>query len=96
MSNSDQQPAQSLGIYDIVAIMLDQIASVSWQRLGLQPDTMTGKLDTNLTEAKVAIDLVAHLAGILEHQLDEEDKRRIHGLVRDLRINFVQKNTEVG
>ena len=49
-----------------------------------------------MAEAKVAIDLVAHLAQVLESQLDEDDRRRIHGLVRDLRINYVQKNTEVG
>jgi hypothetical protein len=96
MSNSDERPAKPLGIYDIVAIMLDQIAAVSWQKLGLQHDTITGKLEPNMAEAKVAIDLVAHLAQVLESQLDEDDRRRIHGLVRDLRINYVQKNMEVG
>ncbi len=91
---TDNVPTPQPSVYDLVMYMVDQWAAISWQKLGLQPDAMTGKVEKNLPEAKVAIDLTAHLAGILEAQLDDGDKRRIHGLVRDLRINYVQKNTE--
>lgn len=83
-------------VYDILMFMVEQMAAVSWQKLGLQPDMVTGQLEQNLTEARVAIDVTAYMAGQLESRLDDDDKRRIHGLVRDLRINFVQKNTEAG
>jgi uncharacterized protein YbgA (DUF1722 family) len=53
---------------------------------------MSGKIHRDLSEAKVAIDLTTHLAGFLEPKLDEEDKRRIHNLIRDLRTNFVQQS----
>ena len=76
--------------------MVEQISAVSWQKLGLQHDTMTGQLAQNLPEAKVAIDATAYLVSLIEGQLDEDDRRRINGMVRDLRINYVQKNTEVG
>lgn len=92
---SESAPQNSPSIYEIISYMLEQIAQVSWSKLGLQPDIITGKLETNLTEAKVGIDLVVHLASVLEPQLDEEDRRRIHGMVRDLRINYVQKTREV-
>ena len=55
---------------------------------------ITGKLDKNLPEAKVAVDLTGHLAGILEPKLDDDDKRRLQSLVTDLRLNFIQKSKE--
>ena len=57
---------------------------------------MTGKVVQNIAEAKVAIDLTAHLAGLIESELDADDRRRIQGMVRDLRINYVQKAKELG
>lgn len=92
---SDEAP-QSISVYDHLAMMIEQISAVSWQKLGLQHDTMTGLLAKDLAQAKVAIDVTAYLAGVLEPELDAEDRRRINGLVRDLRMNYVQKNTEVG
>lgn len=78
-------------IYDHLAVILDQMSSVAWQKLGLQPDMVTGKIEPDLTQARVAIDVVGFLASQLETQLDEEDKKHIHSLVRDLKINYVQK-----
>jgi hypothetical protein len=72
-------------------VMTDQLAAVAWQKLGLQPDPMLGKVEQNLEEAKLAIDLTSHLASFLQPRLDEEDKRQMHNLIRDLRINYVEK-----
>jgi len=88
--------AEPLSVYAVITVMVDQMATIAWQKLGLQPDMMTGKLEKDTAQAKVAIDLTAHLAGFIEPQLDDEDKRRIHGLVRDLRINYVEKSKEAG
>ena len=74
--------------------LVDQMAAVAWQKLGLQPDFVTGTINKDLVEAKVAIDLTTHLASVLEPKLDDEDKRRIHNLIRDLRTNFVQQSKE--
>jgi len=90
--NESEKPAKPLSIYDVLAILIEQISSVSWQKLGLQPDPMTGKIEFDLVEAKVSIDVTASLVQHLESQLDEEDRRRLHSLVRDLRINYVQKS----
>jgi hypothetical protein len=57
---------------------------------------MTGQIETNLPEAKVAIDVLAHLASVVESQLEENDRRQIHGMIRDLRVNYVNKTSEVG
>ncbi len=78
-------------VFDHVAVLLDQMAGVAWQKLGLQPDMVTGQIEPNLEQARVAIDVVSFLAGKLEDILDEDDRRHVQSLVRDLKINFVQK-----
>ena len=94
---SDQEtPKGPLDVYEMLAIIMEQLASVSWQKLGLQPDIMTGQIHQDLVQARTAIDATAKLAEVLESNLDDEDKRRVNGMVRDLRINWVEKNKEVG
>lgn len=88
----NELPKEPLSVYDFITVMVDQMAGFAWQKLGLQPDLMTGRIAPDMEEAKVAIDLTAHLASFIEPRLDEEDKRRIHGLIRDLRINYVEKS----
>ncbi len=90
-ANAPQSPPS---VYEHVYMLLETMAHVSWQKLGLQPDTITGKIEANMPEAKVAVDLVAHLAGVLETQLDGDDRRRVQNLLRDLRINYLQRSTE--
>ena len=89
--SEDIQQISAPTIYDHLAVILDQMSGVAWQKLGLQPDMVTGKIEPDLTQARVAIDVVGYLAGQLETQLDEEDKKHLHSLVRDLKINYVQK-----
>lgn len=87
----DGPTPRSLDVFEVIMVMLDQMAAISWQKLGLHPDPVTLKTESDLAQAKVAIDVTAGLAGFLEPQLDEEDKRRIHSLVRDLRLNYVDR-----
>jgi hypothetical protein len=91
-----QVPNEPISVYDFITVMVDQMSAFAWQKLGLQPDLACGRIVTDLDEAKVAIDLTSHLASFIEPRLDEDDKRRIHGLIRDLRINYVEKVKEAG
>ncbi|HVL38022.1 MAG TPA: DUF1844 domain-containing protein [Fimbriimonadaceae bacterium] len=96
MSLDEPASPGKISVYDVIMLMVDQMAAIAWSKLGLQPDLGTGAIEQDLEEAKVAIDLVSHLASFIEPRLDEEDKRRIHTLVRDLRINYVQRTKEGG
>ncbi|MFY9234924.1 MAG: DUF1844 domain-containing protein [Fimbriimonadaceae bacterium] len=79
-------------VYDFIAGMVDAMAAIAWQKLGLHRDMMTGNIEKDLAEAKVAIDLTAHLATFIYPRLDAEDKRVLENLVKDLRLNYVQQN----
>ncbi len=81
-----------ISVYDVVAIMAEQMASIAWQKLGLHPDPITNTIAADLGEAKVAIDVVTYLSEQMESKLDEEDRRELHNLVRNLRLNYVEKS----
>lgn len=85
------EPAGPTSVYDLLVAFTEPTIELSWQKLGLRPDLRTGKIEPDLAEAKVAIDLVAHLAAILEPKLDEEDRRQMSNIVRDLRLNYVSR-----
>ncbi len=89
-----EQTKKPLSVYDILAILVEQLSAVAWQKLGLQPDPVTGTIVKDLGEAKVAIDVTGVLIQHLESQLDEDDNRHLHSILRDLRINYVQKSQE--
>jgi CheY-specific phosphatase CheX len=90
----DERPTTPPTVYDHLAAILDQLAALSWQKLGLQADMVTGKIAPNLDEAKVAIDLSAHIVSIIESQLEPSDVRQVQTLIRDLRMNYVQKRSD--
>lgn len=94
MSDQDTSstPQQPISVYQVISAMTDQMAAIAWQKLGLQPDFMTGKIEADFDEAKVAIDLTTQLASFIEPQLDESDKRELHNLIRNLRLNYVEKS----
>lgn len=94
VAENETGAGQPVSVYDVIIAMVDTMASMAWQKLGLQPDMATGRLEMQLDEAKVAIDLTAHLASFIEPKLDTEDSRRIHRLVDDLKINYVNKQKE--
>lgn len=92
---SDQEspvPSEPIDVFAALAIMAEQLAGMAWQRMGLQHDMITGKIERDIPQAKAAIDAAASLATILEPQLDESDQRMMQNLIRDLRMNFVQQS----
>ncbi len=89
---SDQEKAQPIDVYQVLAIMVDQLAELAWQKMGLKSDPLTGQIEKDLEQAKAAVDSAAQLASFLEPQLDDADRRQIQNLVRDLRVNYVEKS----
>lgn len=83
-----------IDVYDTAAEMLDVWSSIAWSKLGLTPDIMTGSLNVDLAQAKFAINVADFFAKGIEGKLEGDDLRRVQGLVRDLKMNYVQKSKE--
>ncbi|HWA84327.1 MAG TPA: DUF1844 domain-containing protein [Fimbriimonadaceae bacterium] len=89
-------PGGPIDVYTVITVVVDQMAAIAWQKLGLQPDWGSGKIEKDLEQAKVAIDITTQLSTYIEPKLSDEDRNRIHSLIRDLRLNYVQKAQEQG
>lgn len=94
MSDRPDPQAEPIDVHHVLAVMLEQLAEIAWQKLGLRPDPFTQRIHRDLAQAKVAVDIVAAVAAQLEPSLDDEDRRHIQNLVRDLKVNYVQKVSE--
>lgn len=96
MAEQTQEPhtGRPASVYDFLIAMVDSMAAIAWQKLGLQHDMITGKIEKDLGEAKVAIDITTHLSTFIHDRLDESDRRKLENLIKDLRLNYVEKRKE--
>lgn len=85
----DQKPVD---VYEVFGLMLSQLAEIAWTKLGLRPDLATHRIEKDLDQARVTIDLIGQIARVLEPKLDEEDKRQVRNMVSDLKMNFVNQS----
>ncbi|MBN9500597.1 MAG: hypothetical protein BGO01_13540 [Armatimonadetes bacterium 55-13] len=91
---SENETPQPVDFNAFLVEMIDMAAAIAWSKLGLQPDIRSGKIEPDLSQAKLAIDTIAQLSSLIEPQLDDEAKRQMGNLVGNLRINFVSKMQE--
>lgn len=89
--DKEQESPEPLSIYTAIAFSLEQFVALAWQRMGLQPDIITHKMEKDIEQAKIAIDIAAHLAQALDPKLDDAERRRIQNLMTDLKINLVRQ-----
>ena len=93
MSDDAGQQAQPIDVFEALATSLDLFAALAWQKMGLQPDMATGRIAPDMKQAKAAVDAAAAIATVLEPVLeDDADRRQVQNLVRDLRINYLEKS----
>lgn len=87
--------ADSHGVYGLVTYVIGLLAADAWTRLGLIANPVTGKVDKDLPQARVAIDCAAALIGVIdtqESQLPESLRGDLRRVLSDLRINFVEQS----
>ncbi len=88
----EEKPKVPLDVYLLLSVSLEQYSSLAWQKMGLHPDPLTGEVHKDLQQAKLAIDFVARFVEALEPQVSDLERRRLHSLLSDLRINFVKQS----
>lgn len=89
----DEQEAlrEPVHVDQVLAVVLDQLAGMAWQRLGLHTDPVTGKAEPDLAQARKAIDAVDALGNLLMPALDDEDRRQLANLRADLKANYLAR-----
>ena len=83
-----------LGVSDILRMTVGMLNEKAWIHMGLIPDPLSGQIDRDLAEARMAIDALADLAKHLEPHTEGAEKRDLQVMVSNLRINFVQQSRQ--
>ena len=80
----------SLDTYSLLGLLMGLLAEKAWQTMGLRTKPGTDKIETDLDQARVAIDTASFLAEKVQSRLPEEERRRLEGLMADLKLNYVR------
>jgi len=80
----------SLDTYSLIGLFLGILVEKAWQAMGLRTKPGTDKIETDFDQASVAIDTAGFLTEKLQPRLPDDEKRRLEGLVADLRLNYVR------
>jgi len=93
--NAENRPPEmvdivSLDTYSLLGIFAGLLAEKAWQTMGLRTKPGTDKVETDFDQAHVAIDTVSFFAEKLRPRLPDDEKRRLEGLVADLKLNYVR------
>jgi hypothetical protein len=93
---ADEAPPMTLGdlsVYDTLRFAISLLGQQAWMRLGLT--VLPGQTEpvADLPQARVAIDALEALVRLLEPSSDEAEKRELHTLLDNLRVNYVRKAT---
>ncbi|MBI3911267.1 MAG: DUF1844 domain-containing protein [Armatimonadetes bacterium] len=89
-----EEMAGAVGPTDVRAILamtIGMLAEAAWVKMGLQLDPLTGKVERDLDQARLAIDCLGDLAQRLGAHQDERSRRELNNLLTDLRLNFVRQ-----
>lgn len=89
----DEQSLPHLSVRDRLLMCIDILNQGAWIALGLLSDPSTGKIEKDLSQAKVAIDCLRLLAEKVEADLDDVTRRELKTLLNDLQVNFVQQSS---
>jgi hypothetical protein len=82
-------PFTATGVLQTCVRLLSEGA---WSWLGLMPDPITGKVSRDLAQARMGIDALRAIAGILEPVLEGSERRELQNVVANLQLNFVQQS----
>jgi len=81
--------------YQLALYALGLLQMNAFQQLGLLSNPNTGKAVRDLAQARLAIDCVAALAGVLDtpgSALEDRTKQDVRRVLTDLRLNFVTQS----
>lgn len=81
-----------LDIYAVLRMMIGMVAEQAWISLGLRVAEGAQEPETDLEQARVAIDTLEFIQQKLQPQLEQDENRELKTLISNLQMNFVQQN----
>lgn len=91
--SEDANPLPEATVQDYLMQFVVMLASQTWVRLGLMVSPSTGKQETDLEQARLAINVIEYLIDQLEPGLPVDAKRELNTLESNLKLNYVERKT---
>ena len=79
-------------VRSVLALFMGELRNLAWLRMGLVANPMTGQIEKDIAQAKIAIDTVSFLADQLDPHVAPEERLPLKAMVSDLRLNFVEQS----
>lgn len=94
-NNSENKPSEmvdvrSLDTYSLLSLFVSLLTEKAWQTMGLRTKPGTEKIKVDSDQARDAIDTITFLAEKIQPHLGDVEKRRLQGIVADLKLNYVR------
>ena len=83
-----------VSVTELVFRDLNEFIQKAWEKLGIVPPYGEKEPQTDMEEAKIAIDCVEFFAGKIEGKITEEENKSLKQVVANLQINYVKKLNE--
>jgi hypothetical protein len=87
---SEMVDIRSLDTYTLLSMFVGLLTEKAWQTMGLRTKPGTEKVEVDFEQARVAIDTTAFLAEKVQTHMPDVEKRRLEGIVADLKLNYVR------
>lgn len=85
-----------LDVFQLLGSFVGMLNGFAWQKMGMIANPATGQIETDLAQAKVAIDSMQFLVGQLESHISEGEMREIRRVLMDLQMNYVRRSGSGG
>jgi hypothetical protein len=89
-----QVPLEPVDVNAIVEYCISLLNAQAWQWMGLVKNPLTGQIERDLEQARVAIDCIEALFKQVEPRLGETQARQLRQVLTDLRVNFVRQSSQ--
>ncbi|MDX1932234.1 MAG: DUF1844 domain-containing protein [Capsulimonadales bacterium] len=86
MGNDNSVP----DVYSVLILFLGEMRNHALLRMGLVHNPMTGQIERDLQQARIAINTATFLAEQLEPVLPQEERLPLRAMLSDLQMNFVK------
>lgn len=91
-ASMDMSGLPPVDVYSLIKSFIGILGSQVWQWLGLVKNPVTGQMEKDFVQAKIAIDTITVLAKQLEGTLDPGEQRELQAMISDLQMNFVHQS----
>ncbi len=85
------QQVAMFNVPDAILFSISILSELAWQKMGLHINPVTKQIETDIKQARLAIDAIAVLIEMVRDWVGERDYDSLRTLLTNLRLNFAEQ-----